>query len=394
MANNISSLTSSASSTRTVEGEYYSIDLDLDKCLLNLFLLCHTMIPVGNVYEGFNNSHECNKLKYKSLEGHPDTATPPVRELVKEVETVVISDLFKKYIPQPGKIVEIGAGVLDASGNSYLMKRMSAEMAHRVQPTEVNNYIVLNPENRLDTIELSKKYAPNSVDAVIASAFLDTLDKKDLEVTLSEIYKVLKPDGVFVHVTSLMPYFNVLVADHTDENLLCFPWFDQWQLKGLQTISKETLIKLAKRSSKTSKVAQQFLTWYANLPVRNRQTILEEICRLSVVENNQCGHIFSEAMKLLFPIELKQIDQAAYFKERHKSAMQKNKFEIVDYNTLKQSHIHPQPIDWKTRCLEINKKECNYASMQYDICKTYTCYVLAPGNIYQNVLMDVIVARK
>lgn len=332
--------------------------------------------------------HDYVTVQTRSESGFALSFVTPSREAVKQLEMIMIKEAFEKNLDSQDKIIEIGAGKLDESGQSYLMTRLPAELRKCVEPTDVNRTFLENHKQEdtlkhVDSIELDKSYAKESLGAIIGSAVLDTLNQKDLIATLEKAHVVLKEQGKLIHISSLNPLYDVLISTYTNENTIVFPLVsEEKKLQGLQIISKDSLMKFI--NAKENDAHLKFLTWYTVLPHSERELMLNAL----LYSNMEVLAILSNWIKEMNPEGLTTIENDEFFQNRMKEALKKAGFKILEFGYRKASHIIKRPKDFLEKY-----KDHNYFEMDHKLYKK-NCYVLPLDCIYQDVNMFIIVAEK
>ena len=345
--------------------------------------------------------HDVVTLRTKSETGLDVDQIRSSRETVKEIEMVVIREVSKQFLSPEHKIVEIGAGQLDQDGYSYLTKRLPHELRGAVEPTEVNRALIIPSDKKLkrvDTLELDKSYPAESLDRIISSAVLDTLNEQDLIRTLQQAHAVLKKNGLFIHVSTLCPFRDTLVSTYTNDQTVYFPWIDQEnRFLGLQVISKEALIKFLDTAQHASEYSVNFLRKYADLPATHRECITadlpathRECITNELIMNVKVERlIFSNWISEMKPEGLTCIDNISFFEERAKKSLEMTGFKIIEFGYREKSHIIKRPKNFP------GSKKFHHFSLAPEKHITEASQALKEkGQIFQQVKMQVFVAEK
>lgn len=324
----------------------------------------------------------------KSREGCSLSQFSEIRKSVREVESSLISEIAMRYLDPNQRHLELGAGKLD-DGLSYLMSRMPINLQKSIEPTDVNRYFTDNQENiplkRVDAVELDKSYPLGSMQGILASAFLDTLPKSDLDLTLRRIYQVLKKEGFLIHFSSLEPFTDTLLSENNDETLVYFPWIDgEWDFKGLQVAPKKEFLQFLETTKKVDNHAIDFLKWYAELSGQLRELTLNDLVLSGAEEQRKACLIFSNLISQLNPPKLRFIANEIFSDERIRASLTHEGFKILQFERV----IRHDIFDGIP-----NEKGYNYYSLRNRILfKKFA--PLAPGKTFQDVRMSVLVAQK
>lgn len=350
------------------------------------FELSHRPSPVQTIYDYMNG-------EVRSEKGHTVTQMPPYREHVREAEMEVIKEISTKYLRSQQKIMEIGAGKLDANGHSYFMQRLPPEIRNCVEPTEVNRALVDPSGTKLkhiDTLKLAEHYSVASLDRIIGSAVLNTLNDADLEETLKQAHTILNKDGLLIHISSLEPFRNVLLSAYTNDQTVFFPSVNQDEnFNGLQVISKEDFIKFLDTTTRVSGHVVKFFRWYVDLPANQREIIIDTlIAEAREPRINSALMTFIKYIAQMSPEGLKFVDNFTFFEERIKAILKKTGFEIVVFENRTKSHTIKRPktniLPADADCFSMDRGSYSHKSSPA-LKKT--------DRVYQQVNMHVIVAK-
>lgn len=149
--------------------------------------------------------------------------------------------------------LEIGCGILDNGGFSFLTSSVPRAVAKNFAYSEVNPNAIQKslrnfPEAKIqyaDVTKLDRYYAPQSFDNIVGINVLDTLDAVDLLKSLNQIQRVLKPGGQLIHILNMEPFFCSIYHTHFKDDVLAFPY--------LQSDSARKIILLPKHDWKKTR---------------------------------------------------------------------------------------------------------------------------------------------
>ncbi len=142
------------------------------------------------------------------------------RGIVRDASRQVVQDVFREYIPNEGKILELGSGV------GELLGLIPTEYASRLISTEqsLESLKVLKSQHPESTVFsgdiLSLPVASGSVDTIASFSVFDTI--LDLDTALKETSRVLNKDGEFIHFLDIQSHRDTLI-DRLPPGLVPFP---------------------------------------------------------------------------------------------------------------------------------------------------------------------------
>ncbi len=261
------------------------------------------------------------------------------RHPFKVPETQLITTICNKYLSSLSapKILEIGAGILDRRGSSYLMERLPPALKDKVIPTDGKEEI--NQEHRkfkhVKTTELDKVYPENTLDAVIGSSVLDAVLNTDLDKTIQQIHKILKLNGVLIHFSSLQPHMNIIIEDLLREDKgksAIFPWIclKTGQTLGVQLIPKENLLNFCLLSPDLTDAEKGFLATYGMMSQPHMvEMVINHLCMQPDKLTSITSVMLSKWISHLNPSGLQQMFLEELFQKKMKAVLQKHQFEIV-----------------------------------------------------------------
>jgi ubiquinone/menaquinone biosynthesis C-methylase UbiE len=162
---------------------------------------------------------------------------------------VLCLDFFQRYFPPEGTVVEIGAGYCEFINSIKALKKIAVD----INPDMSDH---ANPEVQtiLSTSTDLSMIATSSVDRVFASNFFEHLSHLDINLTLAEVRRILKPGGMIV---ILQPNYRYCYKDY-------YMFFDH--ITALDHRSMEEVLEI--NDFVPQKIIAQFLpfTTKGNLP--------------------------------------------------------------------------------------------------------------------------------
>lgn len=272
------------------------------------------------------------------------------------------------------------------------MQRLPLDLVSSVEPTEVNRFFINQKRrgqlyNKVNALHLSDAYQLNTLDRVIGSAVLDTLNEPDLENTLKQIYAVLNESGMLIHVTSLPPYKDVLLSHYDREDIVSFLCLNENEMfDGLKVIDKNTLLKTVEKSENLSSYEKNFLKWYASLPAIYRELILDDL--LGNPSRAETKKLFAGWVASLSFEGLELIQNTNFYKNRLTHALQNAGFKILQFGYEYQHALVKRPENFPVEYQKFN----HFRLLDGNLEKSHI-YVIAPGYIYEEVRMHVIAAK-
>jgi len=122
---------------------------------------------------------------------------------------VLCRDFFQQYIPREATVLDLGAGFCEFINNIKAKAKYAVDLSEETGRFAGPDIVVYKtPGNRLDM------FADNSLDVVFTSNFFEHIPtKKEISEILQEVYRVLRPGGLFL---ILQPNIKYLYADYWD----------------------------------------------------------------------------------------------------------------------------------------------------------------------------------
>ena len=120
------------------------------------------------------------------------------------IEDLDVYEEFEKELPAGATILDLGAGTgrtysyFSKKGYNYIGLDFSPKMRDEAFKIHGEFPYILD-----DMVNIKKHFKDNSVDAVFAVYSLFHLPKEDLQKLLSDIYDILKEDGIFLFTYQL-----------------------------------------------------------------------------------------------------------------------------------------------------------------------------------------------
>lgn len=376
----------------------------------NVQILMHNICGVASRLENlipriFDSSSKIKTVQdyvnsqLRRPEGLNATSFSSARETVKEIAIEMINEICRTHLSQHQKILEIGAGKLNADGHSHLMQRLPQDIRDSVEPTEINRFFIGQTGSALkhaDTVELTKLYQSGSVDHVIGSEVLDTLSERDLQASLQQMHQILKNNGLIVHFRFLRPFTDTIVSEYAKDDTICFPSTgSDKRLDGLQIISKKDLLEFLSTQNQLSTNEVAFLTWFANLPANHRELIINEIDNTEL--DTSC--MLSKWMKQINPKGITVLKNSEFFEKRMMAALERAGFRVIEFGYRTGEHIIDRPPNFLNEAPpnlteSIRKTNVNEFELKDGESSKNQCLVLAIGKIFQRLHLHVIIAQK
>lgn len=290
---------------------------------------------IAKNYESPNESYykfsrRVNGIDYKQSKWR-DSFSGALKIIFKKVATT--------WMCTSRKILEIGAGELDAKRNSHFMNLLPKNVRGFVLPTDIS---YVDPMHRLDSLQtdvstLSNSFETNSFKTIIGACVLDTLPINALPQALKEIRQILEDKGTLLHIRDREPLVNTLFDAFLTEDCIFFPFYDhEVHFKGIKTISKETLLRQLDTTDQLDSDEKEWLKWFAECPANFREYIFLKF----MAEDNED---FVRPLLILInwlntlPLEgLETVENAHFFEQRFRNSIKENGFEILCYENRRQ----------------------------------------------------------
>lgn len=182
---------------------------------------------------------------------HEDTlkAYNPYREMFREASAEVVRDVFGQYVKPEDRIIEIGSGLGE-------LVNLVPEYKGQIQQTEQSPRIAqgnrtLNSNSNVIVANVyDLPFSDESFDVAVGYSVFDTL--ANLEDTLSEVGRVLVPEGRLIHFLDLQASANTLFQKYLKEGLVPFPFFELderdslYHEQGFQLVERNRLGEIRK----------------------------------------------------------------------------------------------------------------------------------------------------
>lgn len=181
--------------------------------------------------------------------GSPGTLEYDVGKVQYRLRQENNQQIAEEFLRGVDRILEIGAGLLDADGRSFLTRCFTGEMASKVFYCDANPGLAEEcPDlHCVDIRALSSCFPSGAFSHVIGSNVLDTLSRKDLDDAMSDIKKVLAPGGCVLHLLNYEPYLYAFYADVLSEFPGAVPFVNRQNQHCalITTEEQDSLINLA-----------------------------------------------------------------------------------------------------------------------------------------------------
>jgi SAM-dependent methyltransferase len=170
-------------------------------------------------------------------------------EFRKSMWQVLCQNYFQRLFPPDSTVVEIGAGYCEFINSIQAAKKIAVDINSDITDFAAPDVQVFQSAS-MDLSGITSA----SVDRVFTSNFFEHLSHSEIVLTLVEIRRILKPDGIFV---LLQPNFRYCYKDY-------YMFFDH--ISALDHRSMEEVLKIS--GFATLKIIPQFLpyTTHGNLP--------------------------------------------------------------------------------------------------------------------------------
>ncbi|GEM_PF-5815933 len=188
-----------------------------------------------------------NRLETRWTEQDTINSYSPFRELFREASAEVVRQTFAKYVPQNGRILEVGSGLGE-------LVRLAPEYKLQIQQTEQSPKIVEGNKatDSTSNVRVANVYElpfeDNSFDVVTGYSSFDAF--ADLGKALREVKRVLRPNGNLIHFLDLQGSANTLFHKFSAQKVIPFPLYEfderdkRTHGRGLQLVDKEDIDKL------------------------------------------------------------------------------------------------------------------------------------------------------
>ena len=187
----------------------------------------------------------------------------PYREIFREASAKAVRDIFEKYVKPEDKILEIGSGLGE-------LVNLVPEYKGQIQQTEQSPRIAqanrtLTPDSNVIIANVYNLPFPDkSFDVVVGYSVFDTL--ATLEDALSEVKRVLVPEGRLIQFLDLQASANTLFQKYLNEGFVPFPFFELderdglYHERGFQLVERDKLREVRNTLIKGTEPAFDFYT--------------------------------------------------------------------------------------------------------------------------------------
>jgi SAM-dependent methyltransferase len=256
--------------------------------------------------------------------------------------------VWEEYFEGKGiqKVLELGAGYLNANGQSFLSNRLPENVAMTfvdlniaaVRDSKRRNYI------HLDSVDLRSHFAEGSFSAVIGSCFIDNLAGSDLVKTLEGIHHILSKDGLFFHYSDLPPLIDTLITEYRNHPDIIFPWVtpDQY-FQGLKIVPRSSCLEFLKRESTDQDV--QYIKEYLSLTNQERAMLIIHLC-----EGGKVKPLSDLCMKFFNGVS-SEVNNASYFDTKIDDSLKRTGFRILKSGTVTKQALVPIDSPIETNCV-------------------------------------------
>lgn len=163
------------------------------------------------------------------------------RRIFRKNNEAIISEIFHKNISQDSILIELGSGIGELS--TIIPSIFKGKIIEIEKSKEFSLCRKLAEEDtkliRGDIIVLPLK--DEIVNTVVSYSVFDTIH--DLGSANKEVCRVLKNDGIFIHILDLQPNIKVLMEDISTD-LIPFPFYVNDVFNGFSLIKKNDYEKI------------------------------------------------------------------------------------------------------------------------------------------------------
>lgn len=177
----------------------------------------------------------------------PYTDGMEVRRYFIPLAQRIVRDIFRGFASGAESVLEIGSGVLDNDGNSYLGKLLPKEtnLTYSDLPPVVETERV-KTERTYDVLDIRNMNSPEErYDVVSGINVLDVIRPADLTAAVTGAYQMLKERGAFIVLADRNIDHDIFASENDDPNLFVIPWIpdESESGKGIRVFKKEDLEK-------------------------------------------------------------------------------------------------------------------------------------------------------
>jgi len=219
-----------------------------------------------------------------------------------------ICKILSDYILEDTKILEIGCGVLDKMGDSFISAAFSRDVRSRFSFCDINPTMVKRSESNnskaniqiCDALKLDEEYAEKTFDIVIGHNAIDTLSSSDLATAFEQISKVLKDDGHLIHMMSLPPFIFSTIHNLCQQGEIVIPILKNNNISFCIIEKNKYAEKLRNKMIDAELSYITFLDYCATLSMNQMERLCNYLTQMSPV------NLFDELIKwgnMVLPIE-------------------------------------------------------------------------------------------
>ena len=223
--------------------------------------------------------------------------------------------------------LEIGCGILDNGGFSFLTSSIPRAVAKNFSYSEVNPNAIQKslrnfPEAKIqfaDVVELDHYYPPQSFDNIVGINVLDTLDAVDLIKSLEQIQRVLKPGGQLIHILNMEPFFCSIYHTYFKDDVLAFPYLQNDSARKIILLPKEAWKEMRKdleNKKLLPEIAIAFLDYVSTLSGLQQERLW---VGMNTLDKNAS---MAPIAKALIALGNKAIPSVDLFKDQYQKSLQ------------------------------------------------------------------------
>lgn len=232
---------------------------------------CQKSIAAFTDYETIRKANSKGKAQHRGSDDLPAAASLFEQKLFMaktDLRRQAIYRLGSRLLPPAAHTVEVGSGLLDDNGESFLSSSLPSHTVADCLFLEVNPDLVARSRDKApqatmiqgDLLTLSNQFASASLEQVIGHNTLDTVTNSDMPQVLRQIFESLAPGGTLIHFMSLEPFVPTFLHNNSREEMVLWPLDTQLQHgRRFCSISRRLLERLPKRWPKAVELIRHYL---------------------------------------------------------------------------------------------------------------------------------------
>lgn len=282
------------------------------------------------------------------------------REASADLVRRIISENIHPTEDEDLQILEIGSGLGE-------LVRLVPELEHRIQQTEQSQRLVELNRNRNpgSNVMVANVYdlpfAGESFSGCVAYSVFDTLI--DLNKAFEEVYRVLMPEGKFIHFLDMTASSNTFFRQASKKTVL-FPWFENEQeteyehCSGIQAVKRSDLSRVRTVYCALNPGRQWYFDKYLSDP--------ENGFIAGFVDGNgrRVLHQLSEAVKKS-KVKVEKIDLNKEFIRKLEESARVAGFDVLNSSYLSGRSVVPRDARFAIKC-NLFHGDCGTGRSRYD----------------------------